>query len=321
MKILYIDPEIHTPNSRVYEHYNYLFDQVAQKAECFAYRDTQFDNILTPLNAARSAGFEPDVIFFGMGWFALSLWPPCNLQTRNIDIPCVGFLYKPQNFLDKKIEFLKSNNFDLVVTSVPAIDEYQEKTGIQCALVPQAGDPAVFYDRGLEKVYDIGFSGALHDNKHYVDGAFKNLNVRSQVQDILKSQKGITTFLNGSDTAFTRILSYEEYAKKINEAKVWIATPAPFEEVTGRYFEIGMSKTLILCSEIPAQYRDILIDGVTCVTFEDDVSNFLEKFYHYLNNWEDAQSIIDRTYDQFHEHHTWERRASTLLELFRGVLK
>ena len=121
MKILYIDPEIHTPNSRIYEHYNYLFDQVAQKAECFVYRGTQFDSILTPLNTARAAGFEPDVIFFGMGWFALpEIVFSKNLQTRDIDIPCVGFLYKPQNFLDKKIEFLKSNNFDLVVTSVPA---------------------------------------------------------------------------------------------------------------------------------------------------------------------------------------------------------
>ena len=103
---------------------------------------------------------------------------------------------------------------------------------------------------------------------------------------------------------------------------MWLATPAPFEEVTGRYYEIGMSKTLLLCSEIKEEYKNDLQDGVNCVEFKDDLSDFLEKFYYYLNNWEESERIIQTAHDDFHQKHTWVHRAkllhSHLEELING---
>ena len=321
MKILYIDPVVHTPKAQMYEHYNYLYNELCQIADCHLYGQTQFNSIGDPLIHAAQAGFIPDVIFFFMGWFALK--PPhfsAKLHLDKIQIPSVGFLFKPQNFLEEKIKFLKNNNFDLVVSSVPQCDEYQEKSGIECKLLSQAGDPKAFYDRKIDKIYDIGFSGALHDNHIYVDGAFKTFNIRSRAQDLLREQDGLSTFLNGSDSVADRIPSYEEYAKKISQCKMWIATPAPFEEITGRYYEIGMAKTLLFCSEVPEIYKNVLRDGENCVIFSNDLSDFLDKFYYYHNNWDVSQQIVERAYTEFQEKHTWKNRAELLLNYLEELV-
>jgi len=310
MRVLYIDPAVHTPKSQTYQHYNYLFDQFSQMAECYLYRD---EGMTSVVDALRQCPAKPDVIYFGMGWFALK--GPAfakNFKLDKIGIPSVGYLFKPQNFLDEKLSFLKTNGFSQIVTSVPLTEEYEAATGIPCKLLPQASDPAVFYDRGEEKIYDVGFSGALHDNKLYVEGAFKTVNIRSRLQEVLREQENITSFLNGSDSTQPRIPTYDEYARKINQCKMWLATPAPFEEVTGRYYEIGMSKTLLLCSEIKDEYKNDLQDGVNCVEFKDDLSDFLDKFYYYLNNWDESEQIIQRAHDDFHAKHTWHHRAQLL---------
>jgi len=73
-----------------------------------------------------------------------------------------------------------------------------------------------------------------------------------------------------------------------------------------------MSKTLLLCSEIKDEYKNDLQDGVNCVEFKDDLSDFLDKFYYYLNNWDESEQIIQRAHDDFHAKHTWHHRAQLL---------
>ena len=68
MRVLYIDPAVHSPKSKTYLHYNYLFDQFSELAECYLYRDEGLTSILDALNKCPE---KPDIIYFGMGWFAL----------------------------------------------------------------------------------------------------------------------------------------------------------------------------------------------------------------------------------------------------------
>ena len=310
MKVLYIDPAVHSSKSATYLHYNYLFDQFSRLADCYLYRDA---NLTSIGDALKMCPEKPDIIYFGMGWFALKEAAFAKtLGLSEVDIPSIGYLFKPQNFLKEKLSFLKTNGFTQIVTSVPLTAQYEADTGISCKLLPQASDPALFYNRKEEKIYDVGFSGALHDNKIYIDGAFKTFNIRSRLQDILRGEPALATFLNGSDSIEPRIASHDEYARKIAQCKMWLATPAPFEEVTGRYYEIGMSKTLLLCSEIKDEYKNDLQDGINCVEFKNDLSDFLDKFYYYLNNWDESERIIQQAHDDFHQKHTWMNRAHLL---------
>ena len=322
MKVLYIDPFVNTPYSKKYSYYDDLYKELKKICDCFLYQKKYFKEIDIPLKECFNKGFLPDIIFFGIGWFNLekSIFNQ-NLGLDNIDIPCIGYFFKAQNHLYEKLNFIKLNNFNLMMSAPPKCKYYEKISGIKFKLLPLGANPKKFYNREMRKKYDIGFSGALHDNKHYVEGSFKTSNIRRRAQKILSEQKGITSFLNGSDNANNRINSTVEYAKRINKSKIWLATLAPQEEVTPRYFEIGMSKTLLFCSEIPDEYSSILKDNLNCIVFKNDLSNFLDKFYYCLNNFHECQKIIEYSYYDFHRNHTWEVRAKSLKDEFIKILK
>ena len=320
LNVLVVDPLVGSKISRKYQHYNYLYNQLSKICNCLISKETSFNDIKEIVDKARSKNFNPDIVYFGMGWFALKD-EIFKMRFRNsYNIPLVGFLYKAQNYLKAKLDFLKNNKFSLIVTPLPWVDHYKESTGIDCKLLPNAGDSTIFFDRKLEKKYDIGFSGALHDNKLYESGSFKTFNIRSRAQEILSEQKGIKSFLNGSDDVKKRIPSYREYAKKIAQCKIWIATPGPYEEIVERYFEIGMSKTLLFCNEIPEPYKKIFRDGHNCIVFKNDLSDFLEKFYYCLENENLIEKIIENSYSEFTNSHSYQSRAITLKKFFELLI-
>ena len=322
MKVLYIDPFVHTSYSRIYKHYDYLYDELRKICKCYLYKKKDFKELNKVLKECSNKGFYPDIIFFGMGWFNLDEENFSQLDlTNNISVPIVGYFYKAQNLLVQKLNFIKSNNFDLMMSAPPKCKEYENITGIPFKLCPHAADSNTFYDRKIKKQFDVGYSGALHDNKLYVEGSFKTFNIRRRAQELLAEQKNIKSFLNGSDHISQRINSYHEYARKINQCKIWLATPAPQEEIVSRYFEIGMSGTLLFCSEIPFEYRSILQNKKNCIEFKNDLSDFLDKFYFCLNNWLECQEIIKNTYCEFHANHSWFARAKSLKNEFEKLLR
>ena len=318
--VLVVDPIVHTKISRQYEHYNYLYDELSKICNCFLYRRKNFSDIDEILNYAKKRQFSPDVIYFGMGWFSLGE----DIFKRNLknksNIPLVGFLYKAQNFLKTKLNFLKTNKFNLIVTPLPYCEEYKFKTGIECKILANAGDSKIFFDRKEKKIYDIGFSGALHDNHLYEKGSYRTFNIRSRAQDLLKGEKGIKTFLNGSDDIKKRIPNYKEYAKKISQSQMWIATPGPHQEIVERYYEIGMSKTLLFCSEIHPIYNNIFVDGHNCIIFKNDLSDFLERFYFCMENKELIENIIINAHKEFTNDHSYKSRALQLRQFFQELI-
>ena len=319
-KVLVVDPIVHSKISKQYEHYNYLYDELCKICHCFLYRKKNFADIDQILKYAKKRNFIPDVIYFGMGWFSLNNQTFERDLKNNANIPLVGFLYKAQNNLDLKLEFLKKNKFKLIITPIPFCEQYKLETGIECKLVANAGDAKIFFDRKEKKIYDIGFSGALHDNHIYEKGSFRTFNIRSRAQDLLKGEKGIKTFLNGSDDIKKRIPSYVEYAKKISQSQMWIATPGPYEEIVERYYEICMSKTLLFCSEIHPSYKNIFVDGHNCITFKNDLSDFLDKFYFCMKNKELIENIIMNGYKEFTNDHSYKSRAVEIKKYFQELI-
>ena len=91
--------------------------------------------------------------------------------------------------------------------------------------------------------------------------------------------------------------------------------------LVSRYFEIGMSGTLLFCSEIPFEYRTILQNKKNCIEFKNDLSNFLDQFYYCLNNWNECQEIIQNAHSEFHANHSWLARAKSLKDEFEKLLR
>ncbi len=320
INVLCVDPLVNSKYSKQYEHYNYLYNELSKVCNCLLFQKKNFSNIDEILYYAKKRKFFPDIIYFGMGFFALDEEIFKRIFKNDSNIPLVGFLYKAQNYLETKLDFLRKNNFNLIVTPLPACEEYKLQTGIDCKLLANAGDSKIFFDRKEKKIYDIGFSGALHDNHLYEKGSYQTFNIRSRAQDLLKNEKGINAFLNGSDDIKKRIPSYKEYAKKISQSKMWIATPGPYEEIVERYYEIGMSKTLLFCSEIHPIYKNIFIDGHNCIIFKNDLSNFLERFYFCMENKKLVENIINNSYKEFTNNHSYKSRAYQLNQFFQELI-
>ena len=315
MKILYFDPYINTEREKSYPYYGGLFHSLRNHARIEVYSGVIDDyRYIT-----QKLKFSPDVVIIGLSYFEKHL----NFnKIHNFEVPSLVHLFKPQNYFNQKLTFCVKNNIKKIITPIPAFDKIGKKVGISCSLFPYGYNPKIFKSRNIDKPYDIGFSGMLHQNKYYPKNAFPVVDLRKRIGEKLKSDKQYNVFWKGSDDIkYGRINDTLDYAKTINKCKIWIATPAAFKDITPRYYEIMGSKTLLFCSEIPTEYKHIFIDSVNCVEFKNDLSDFNQKLDYILNTPNYYQSIIETAYLQTRSEHTWDKRADNLLQIINEIIK
>ncbi len=309
MSILFIDPIVNTSYADTYPIYKSLYKELKKLTPCYLYNKTP-KNILEIL---RICPFSPKTIFFGLGWSnkdrSFSSIKGLN-QARQL---VIYNLFKPQNYLQKKLFFCKRNNVDLILCAAAEYKKYEKNTKIKTRRLCHAADPSIFKDYGYKRFYDIGFSGALHHSKYYPKGAFSTENLRIKVQEAFSKREDIKCFLRGSDSVSCRITNYKEYAQIMCKSKMWLSIPSAYGDMPPRYFEAWLSKTLLFCSEIPDTYKDIFKDGVNCVVFKNNLKNLFDKFYYYLEHEQQRNAIIETAYKTAIQEHTWRNRAKQVL--------
>ena len=302
MKIFYVDTGV----NKGYLYYNDLYRSLCKIADVSLFLSGSF-KIGNIVSLARSF----DVIIFGLGWMAqndASVYGKI-VGLRKFGVPVVVLLHKPQTLLSNKLKFCR-DNADLLVYAQVESEEYGRVANVPFLWSWHAGDHKVFFDRGAKKVFDFGFSGALHGSGK-TKGATRDIRVR--IFDIVRSM-GIRLFWNGSDKIAPRIRSVGEYALRINQSKIWLTTTGPLEDVGPRYFEIGLSRSLIFCNRMGRAYNNVFRDGDNCVMFENDLSDFREKLLYYLGNDGERLKIVDRAFNEFRLKHTWDCRARELVD-------
>ena len=308
MNILYLDPVVHTGTSMNYKYYDGVVDELVKRDDCEVYHHRGIIEDFSKVNV------DADVVVFGLGWFNHKYFG----EIKNLNVPTVCILFKPQNELSEKLSFCKNNNVSKILTPVPLCKEFQKLTGISTTLFPYGFCPETFRNReGVRKEIDIGFSGALHENKHYPPGAFPVENIRTKIGDKLSSMD-ISVYWNSSDDRPSRIPDYEDYATKINSSKMWVATQAAYGDITPRYYEVLASGTLLICQKIPEDYREIFIPGENCIEFENDMSDLEEKILRYRDD-ATRKEIVDKALLSS-EKHTWKNRAEDLMKCIRGIV-
>tara|TARA_R100000995_G_scaffold82318_1_gene56076 strand:+ start:1542 stop:2531 length:990 start_codon:yes stop_codon:yes gene_type:complete len=323
VNIIYVDAENKVSDDYMYQYYGDLLRELATNENVNIWLVQGIPKHIDDL--LNIAGDAPiDLIVFGLGYFAI----PVSAAFGKIeglaetDIPVFCLIHKPQNLLEEKLNFCKINNVDLLLES----QEHNYKRYGEIAGVPSqrsffTATPKLFHPREVEKIYDIGFSGALHgieaDGSNKIEGPTSNL--RERVGNIINNNEKYNVFWNSSNTLEYRINTLEDYATKINECKIWLSTTGPLLDIGPRYFEAALSKTLILCNNMPEQYGDFFIDGETCVTFENDLSNFEEKLDFYLSNDSERSRIINNAYNLVSQNYTWKHMADNILNKAREI--
>lgn len=254
-----------------------------------------------------------DLIIYGYGWvcdgnldFALQ-----NRLENAGSIPSVLILNKEYKNMDKKLEFIRKNNINFVFTPHHLYKEWEKKTNSKFFKLPFAANSSIFKDYSSEKKYDIGFTGNLFNNTYYKSGIMGEHfnNIRERISNELEKDcyKDISMYLNGGE-----YVKGEHYGKLINSSKIWLCTPSAIELIGPRFYEIMGSCSLLFCRESFA-YNEIFKAGEHCVTFKDDLSDFKEKLFYYLNNDEERIKITNQAREHFINNHTWEHRVDELI--------
>ena len=316
MKILYFDPKAVTDKTGMYSYYNGTYSELCKLAEVITIRQP-INNINEILNNVD----DVDAIVFGLGWFAQESYAYYSKISgiESLNIPIICNIHKVANQTQIKFNFFKQNNISLILMSPGMVNKFKKiQPNIKFELFPYAAHPESFYDRSLEKIYDFGFSGAKHAKDK--DGGIKKgyteekATLRTRIEQVVNEKlTDYNKFWNCSDTPDI-LLPEEEYSSLLNQSKIWLSTEGPAMEVSPRYYEVILSKTLLMCNIIPDEYGHIFIDGKNCVQFKNDLSDFEEKMKYYLSNDEERQKIIENAYDEFIKNHTWSSRAQQLLQ-------
>ena len=113
--------------------------------------------------------------------------------------------------------------------------------------------------------------------------------------------------------------SCDEYATTVGSSKIWIATHAPFGDITPRVLEIAASNTMVFCQELHSHYSHIFQDGVNCVQFKSDLSDFEEKLDYYLENEDERFKIIENGFNHIHENYTCSKMAELMIQEINNI--
>jgi len=292
---------------------------------------------------AISKTFNPDCIFFGTGWADYEKVRPTfhpNINVSHLNIPKVMYLNKEYKYLKKKFNFIKKNKLDYVFTQMPYHREWEKETGVKFRRIPFAADDTIFKDYGLEKKYDVGFTGNLHDTTLYEkEGKDKGLNVGWTYPDLIgpgfdnirvrlineiskksynKLNKFIPNIIRVGESKKTKEYFGVEYSSIMNQTKIWICTTSAMKSVNPRFFEAMGSKTMVFCNESDS-YGGLLTPGVDCITFKSDLSDFKEKLEYYINNDGEREKIVDNAYKNFIDNHTWRNRGEEMMKFIKEI--
>ena len=255
-----------------------------------------------------------DLIVYGYGWvcdenlnFALN-----NTLNNPDSIPSVLILNKEYKNINYKLEFIRKNNIDFVFTPHHLYKEWEKESTAKFFRLPFAGNPDVFKDYNNPKKYDIGFTGNLFNNEYYKSGImgehFNNIRERISAELGKDDYKDVSMYLNGGE-----YVNGEDYGKLINSSKMWLCTPSAIELIGTRFYEIMGACSLLFCRESFA-YETLFESGKHCVTFKDDLSDFKEKLFYYLDNDDKRNKIIENANRHFLDNHTWDHRVEYFIK-------
>ena len=76
-----------------------------------------------------------------------------------------------------------------------------------------------------------------------------------------------------------------------------------------------------MCNNMPEQYGGLFVDGVNCVTYENDLSDFTDKLSYYLDNEDERSLIVDNAYDMIINKYTWKHMALNLISEIERIQK
>jgi len=261
-----------------------------------------------------------DIIVFGLGWFGSEyFWSIEGLH--ELENKKICFYHKPFNNQEEKDNFVRSSNIDILLSTTPGIKDIELRTKTKTILFPYACNENVFgLNENPKKKYDVGFSGALHAATHYKGVAFSSPDLRVRAQYKIDKYFGGKKFINGSDKVWKRMRSDAKYARVLASSKTWLSTTGPLHDMSSRYFEVSVSRTVPLTNNIPNDYKHIFRDEENIIVFKEDCSNLLDKLSDAIEKGGLLDEMAGNLRNEILKNHTYKHRAKEFLEIMESIL-
>lgn len=343
MKIIILSKNYENYTSGYY--HQDLIDAFTKRANCFLYGEgypNYYQNDAIKDVIAKSPFDKNDIglIVVSTSWELQNEAipesdPHPNIILKDIkNTPKIFFLNKEYKKLDKKLEYIKRNEFDFVCTVHPDYKKWEQQTGIKFIHLPFGISLERFRDLGLKKRYDFAFAGNLHrkhsDMRYLVKKQLFNENcidLRSnRGQEVLFKQNPIKKDLQkyniywaewGAKSILGRSLLPHgiQYAKLMNKTKVFLNTLSAIGIFNTRFFELMATRSLILCPESDF-YFDLLQNEKNCLMFKPDLSNFEEIFRKAIDDDNLRNDIVTFALKDVKKH-SYDKRVEQLLSYIK----
>ncbi|WP_152657830.1 glycosyltransferase [Oceanobacillus sp. CFH 90083] len=242
---------------------------------------------------------------------------PVVTGLSSIQIPVGLMVTDAHRFTEQRRRYMENNHIRVffVICQHNFNNHYRRQSQHQVFFLPQFANTSIFKDYNNEKTIDLMLLGEI---------SFPNIYpLRAR---ILQHYKDNPAFFNRPHPGwrnFTReqedkAFIGENYARTINQAKLFFACGSVRQVVTFKYFEVPACRTLLMAPALPELAEIGLIPGKHFVDINTE--NFSEKAKYYLKNTKEREKITEAGYRFVHNHHSTAHRANQLIDQIKSVL-
>lgn len=307
--IIYIDP-FATKYKLDLEYYHGFVNALKEKHNVFTENNINIKHINDLI--IKSKFEKVDIIIFGLAvskqGYMHKFYEHTIHGLAELNIPKICFVLCHYN-LEPKIDWMQKHKITHIFSEYHKASDLFKDVGIPVhRLLFATTSKRIPINK--TKQYDFAFMGALHEPEYNGN----EYNLRKRVLEI------VDNFDIKKNILINKRLSVNDYYKIIGQSKTWLCTTSiPDGTIAPRFYELAKGKCLILCDEWDETYDGIFRDGVNCVMFKKDLSDFEEKLLYYLYHDDERNRIIERAYDDVLNNHLWSNRVDYVMKIIEQL--
>ncbi|MFA1820907.1 glycosyltransferase [Virgibacillus oceani] len=242
---------------------------------------------------------------------------PLVTGLSNINIPAGLMVNDAHRFVSQRRKFIANNGIStfFVICQHNFYNNYPLLRGKRVFFLPQFANTSIFKDYGSDKTINLMMLGEISLHHIYP--------LREKILQHYADHPGFYNRPHPGWRDFTEkqsknILIGENYARTVNQAKLFFACGSVRQVVTFKYFEVPACHTLLMAPDLPELHEIGMKPGKHFVDINED--NFTEKAAYYLKNVSERESITENGYRFVHNHHSTAHRAKQLIRQIKSIL-
>ena len=294
-----------------YKNSFYLWDELKKISNCVLLTTTQYHPAEDIEEIIQMSPFTPDFIIINEFVNFHHNWGITGME--KVKIP-IGYLpHDIDAAIALRREFMSQDNINLIfpLYKESFLRNYAEFTD-KMRWLPHHVNTEVFKDYHMKKDIDGLLIGRVKQEYY---------SLRKKILKKMDGHPGFVYVLHPSDHDPPKSIALEgeEFAKFINQSKVFFSCCSTLRYPLLKYFETLGCRTLLLADTCSDLTELGFIPNEHFVEINED--NFYEKFLYYINNWEERERIATDGYQFIREHHSTSARAQQLLSYIHEFLE